>query len=224
MPINLRKGDKGEAIKQLQHLLNAHGANLNPLGNFLDLTEAAVMEFQVKNGFPKTGIVDDTTYAALVKQPVLTFNDTVLSIARSQLGMAEIPHGSNWGKHVEKYLRSVGIGFPAAWCMAFVYWVFEQACKETGNDNLLVKTGGVMRQWNECKKTLRTKTPQRGAIFIMDYGKGLGHTGIVEKVLPDGKIQTIEGNTNDDGSREGYEVARHTRNASLCKGFLYLNL
>lgn len=148
--------------------------------------------------------------------------DRVLSVARSQVGFAEIPKTSNWGKHVQKYLKSVGITYPAAWCMAFVYWCVNEACKEVGVKNNLIVTGGVLKQWNEIAPRFKATQPKRGCIFIMDYGKGLGHTGIVENILPDGKIATIEGNTNDEGSREGYEVARRTRNIEDCKGFIYL--
>lgn len=149
----------------------------------------------------------------------LSLQDRVLSIARSQMGFAEIPHGSNWGKHVKKYLNSVGINFPAAWCMAFVYWVFEEAAKEAALKNELVKTGGVLHQWNNVSKKYKSKMPLRGGVFIMDFGKGTGHTGIIEKVDGD-YIHTIEGNTNDEGSREGYEVARRKRKISSCKGFI----
>ena len=55
----------------------------------------------------------------------------------------------------------------------------------------------------------------------MDFGKGLGHTGFVEKVEGN-VIHTIEGNTNDTGSREGYEVCRRTRKVEQCKGFIRL--
>lgn len=140
-----------------------------------------------------------------------------LEIARGELGKAEVPNGSNWGPHVQKYLASVGITFPASWCMAFVYWCAKSAYPNQ-DEGGLKRTGGVLDQWNS-RPALRVKTPQPGDIFIMDFGKGLGHTGIVEQVLGD-KILTIEGNTNDEGSREGYEVAKRTRNISSCKGFL----
>ena len=39
-----------------------------------------------------------------------------------------------------------------------------------------------------------------GMIFTMDFGGGAGHTGLVESV-DGGRLVTIEGNTNDDGSR-----------------------
>jgi hypothetical protein len=47
----------------------------------------------------------------------------------------------------------------------------------------------------------------------------LGHTGIVESVEGD-YVHTIEGNTNEDGSREGYEVARRKSLIKSIHGFL----
>lgn len=138
----------------------------------------------------------------------------VLEVAASQIGVEEIPRGSNWGDTVKKYLNSVGINFPASWCMAFVYW----CCKEAGVTHM-VKTGGVLAAWNKVDKKYKTTEPSVGDVFIMDYGKGLGHTGFVEKVVGD-TLHTIEGNTNDSGSREGYEVCRRQRKISQCKGFI----
>lgn len=151
----------------------------------------------------------------------LTTSYRALSVARSQMGFQEIPKGSNWGPHVRKYLASVGINFAASWCMAFVYWCYQQACKEMNIDNPLVKTGGVLKQWNEIDKKYKANVPQVGCIFIMDYGGGLGHTGIVERIDGD-TLYTIEGNTNDEGSREGYEVCRRTRKVAKCVGFIYI--
>jgi hypothetical protein len=138
-----------------------------------------------------------------------------LDVAISQLGVHEQPKGSNSGPEVDEYLKSVGIGFPAAWCMAFVYW----CVKKSGIKNPLIRSGGVLSQWNVVDKKYKFAKPQVGDIFIMDYGKGLGHTGFVERV--EGLIiHTIEGNTNDEGSREGYEVCRRTREISKCRGFI----
>lgn len=142
-----------------------------------------------------------------------------LEIAIGELGKAEQPHGSNWGPHVQKYLASVGIKFPAAWCMAFVYW----CCSTADQDTPLAKTGGVLDQWNKVMPRYKVKKPEPGDIFVMNFGKGLGHTGFVERV--DGlNILTIEGNTNDEGSREGYEVARRVRKISACVGFIRVTL
>lgn len=144
----------------------------------------------------------------------MTLQAQALKKAITQLGQHENPLGSNWGKPVQDYLKAVNIGFPASWCMAFVYWCY-------GNENNpLIKTGGVLRAWNEADKKYRVVgEPQPGDIFIMNFGKGLGHTGIVEKVDKT-FVYTIDGNTNDSGSREGIEVCRKQRLRSKMVGYL----
>ena len=138
-----------------------------------------------------------------------------LDVAQSQIGIEEVPRGSNWGPEVSKYLKSVGINFQASWCMAFVYW----CCKQVNPNTPLIKTGGVLAMWNKIPKQYRATEPRVGDIFIMDFGGGLGHTGFIEKVEGD-TLHTIEGNTNDTGSREGYEVCRRKRSKSKMKGYI----
>lgn len=142
-----------------------------------------------------------------------------LKVAATQIGVSEKPRGSNDGPEVRQYLAAVKLGPGYAWCMAFVYWCVAQACRDLHQVNPLLQTGGVLRQWNE-RPALRVTTPRPGDVFVMEFAKGQGHTGFVEAVLADGTIRTIEGNTNDDGSREGYEVARRVRKVSTIKGFL----
>lgn len=144
--------------------------------------------------------------------------DTTIKTAITQLGVEERPKGSNAGPEVEIYLKSVGLGKGYAWCMAFVYWVVNQSALKTAIKNPLKKTAGVLAQYQACL-SLVTKTPKPGDVFIMDFGKGLGHTGFVEKVVGT-KVHTIEGNTNDQGSREGYAVCRRKREISTIKAFI----
>lgn len=143
-----------------------------------------------------------------------------LEIAKTQLGVQEIPRGSNAGPAVEKYLKSVGLGKGYAWCMAFMYWCTKEASTQLGLENPLYKTAGVLAMYNKEKDSVVTD-PQPGDLFIMDFGKGQGHTGIVEKV-ENNTIHTIEGNTNDEGSREGYEVCRRQRKTNTIKAYLRL--
>jgi len=145
-----------------------------------------------------------------------------INVAQKQIGVEEYPKGSNGGKQVEEYLKAVGLGKGYAWCMAFVYWCVLQDCNAKGSKMPLKRTGGVNDQYIACKK-LAVQTPKAGDIFIMVNPNGTGHTGFVEKVLENGLLQTIEGNTNGDGSREGYQVARRTRNIKTIKAFIRLN-
>lgn len=139
--------------------------------------------------------------------------DAALVVAQTQIGEKENPLGSNWGHPVQDYLASVDVHFAASWCMAFLYWCFDHAAGQLGQANPLFKTGGVLAQWRNRKAN---QVPVGAAvlpgdIFVMDLGSGLGHTGIVESIDADGTLHTIEGNTNDNGSREGIEVERKIR-------------
>jgi hypothetical protein len=145
-------------------------------------------------------------------------SERALAVAVTQLGVTEVPKGSNAGPEVEAYLKSVGLGKGYSWCMAFVYWCTNQASIQIASNNPLKKTAGVLDQLNS-RQSLVTKVPVPGDIFIMDFGKGQGHTGFVESVAGN-IIHTIEGNTNDDGSREGYEVCKRERNINTIKAFI----
>lgn len=157
----------------------------------------------------------------------MILSEKALAIAITQLGIRE-KGSSNSGKEVDQYLKSVGLNPGNPWCMAFVYWCYNQAAAVTGTPNFLIRTGGVLHQWNEQQAKRKIvldkvlKNPdiiKPGAVFIMDYGKGTGHTGLVARIHG-GCIETIEGNTNDEGSREGYEVCRRTRKLASVKGFI----
>lgn len=145
-----------------------------------------------------------------------------LDVAITQIGQTEKPLSSNWGEPVRTYLASVGINFPASWCMAFIYWCFMSAAKQLGISNTAIRTGGVLNAWNEARDEQKSKDPYVGSIFIMDFGHGLGHTGIVEKI-DDEFIYTIEGNTNLNGNRNGTTVERKKRDIKDCKIKGYLN-
>lgn len=140
-------------------------------------------------------------------------SDEALRIAVTQIGQTEKPLGSNWGEPVKTYLASVGINFPAAWCIAFAHWCFQEAADNLGVSNPVPKTGSVLHCWETAPATNKIiGRPQVGDIFIMDLGGGLGHAGFVEKIDVDNfTLFTIDGNTNVNGSREGVEVERKTR-------------
>ena len=130
-----------------------------------------------------------------------------LNIAASQLGQKETKPNS--GPMVDQYLASVGLEPGNSWCAAFVFWCFQMAANALDMLNPCPKTGGSLRLWELAPDTAKVRHPTRGSIFIMDHGKGHVHTGIVETVNGGGLIETIEGNTNRGGSRNGDSVWRH---------------
>lgn len=137
-----------------------------------------------------------------------TFNERLVIIAIGQLGVRE-EGGSNCGPKVEEYLASVNLSRGFAWCAAFVHWCCGEA-RGAGQVNPCPRTGGVIRLWTMAPAECIEMEPQPGYVFVLDRGNGKGHCGIVETVHDDGRITTIEGNTNAKGSREGDRVARQT--------------
>ena len=61
----LRVMDRGPAVRRLQELLNARGADLSPDGIFGVMTRDAVIRFQSENDLDADGIVGPATWAVL---------------------------------------------------------------------------------------------------------------------------------------------------------------
>ena len=136
----------------------------------------------------------------------------VLKIAAGQLGTTESPAGSNR----TKYGKWMGLdGQP--WCMSFVQWCFDQA-----GTPLPYKTGScsALLNWYRSHRpeSVFVSGPQPGDIAIFTFG----HTGIVEKALPNA-VQCIEGNTSPGaagGQDNGGGVYRRQRNMALVRAFI----
>lgn len=152
-------------------------------------------------------------------RPVATVETAVaslLAIAAKEVGVKEAP--GNRGPKVAEYMKAVGLREGFAWCAGFVSWCVQQTTKATGAVSALKYSAGVLVMWN-MNPGLRVKDPRPGDIFIMEFSKGTGHTGFVTGVTAT-EIKTIEGNTNDGGSREGDGVYRRTRKRKTIKGYL----
>lgn len=240
----IKKGETDKKIvKAIQEKLNEIGCGpIDVDGDFGPKTFNAVKLFQARsvdeNG--STLIVDGkigpiswqvlfgSGTIKVVTEPDSDLLGRVVKAAKSQVGVLEDPVGSNSGPEVDEYLASVGLDPGYFWCMAFVYWCFGKASKQSGVSNPAVKTAGVLNHWNNTSgKRITTQeavnNPSKikpGHIFIMSYGGGTGHTGIVESVSG-GFVNTIEGNTNEAGSRNGIGVFKRQRKInSINKGFI----
>ena len=69
MPAELRRGSRGEAVRDLQQRLTALGHDLatDELGRLGELTESAVRAFQDRRGLRVDGVVGRQTWSALVE-------------------------------------------------------------------------------------------------------------------------------------------------------------
>jgi CHAP domain len=129
----------------------------------------------------------------------------MVAVARSQIGVKELPRNSNDVKYTRWY------GIRAPWCAMFVSWVARQAgISQRVLPTFIYTPAGatffkLRGRWS--------RTPRVGAIAFYDRA-GLGrisHTGVIVRVLQDGWFEAVEGNTDDAGGRTGGRVMLKTR-------------
>ena len=155
-----------------------------------------------------------------------SFQEYIINIARREkpTGYKNMEiWGANDGPKVRKYLRSVGINFPAPWCAAFVYWCISKLVEELQLNTMPFPRTGycpTIELWAR-EHNILADTPEPGDVFLLYDYLGVAHTGFVTDVIVDDKlitIKTIEGNTNIGGSPEGigiFERERVIRNKNL---------
>lgn len=146
-----------------------------------------------------------------------------LDVAITYIGVRETTR--NRGPEVDGFLLDVGLDPTKgsyAWCAAFVFACFKRAANDLGIPNPVPRTAGVLKLWDRAPRWYRSK-PAPGAVFVVDHGKGKGHTGFVEALSPLHLI-SVEGNTNTGGSREGDGVYRRTRRLNEITGYLDFSL
>ncbi len=174
---------------------------------------------------------DETVPASSAPGNGLLINVLQVAAGEEAKHVREVPKNSNSGPEVDEYLRRVNILPGNSWCCAFVYWCFDEAAKKMGRSNPVVKTAGCLDHWNKSPSRGAVRIPaaqavgnpelvRSGMIFIMDHGKGLGHTGLVESAAG-GLLTTLEGNTDASKTREGGGVYRLTRKVTeINKGYI----
>jgi hypothetical protein len=116
------------------------------------------------------------------------------------------------------------------WCAGFVCFILHQACATIGIDPPLTPSVSCDTLASGARERglflpsapdLDANRLPPGSLFLnRRTGSNWTHTGIILSWQP-GVLETIEGNTNDDGSREGYEVC-HRRRGMQNKDFIGL--
>lgn len=137
----------------------------------------------------------------------------VLQVASGEVGVKEQPLGSNFGPRVSQYLGATGIRRPAYWCASFVAFVGQSAIGDVWPLPLSASCD-VLLDFARRHKCLYP-SPIAGDVFlVMASESDAIHTGFVTSVnLATKTVGTIEGNSNDGGSRNGIEVARRPARA-----------
>ena len=145
--------------------------------------------------------------------------NNVVAIATKEIGVRETTQ--NRGVQVEIYLKSVGLDYSHgytypgfSWCAAFVKWCMIKANIVTPGMNAMAAScynpDNVVYSDSVFHKAFAP-----GDIFTIYFESlgRVGHCGIISNI--NGNIlSTIEGNTNNDGSRNGNGVYARSRNIS----------
>jgi peptidoglycan hydrolase-like protein with peptidoglycan-binding domain len=227
----LVRGDFGHHVSQVQEHLCLAGFHTAVDGDFGPATEAALKEFQwsadaappAVDGKPMDfGCVSDRWWRALVaplwsvadlermRWPARSDGDVVAGFARGHLLSRPREVGKpNGGPWVRYYCR----GQEVPWCAGFATTVLSQSlghdewftlsCDDLASRAMMK---GRFRRWEDGVDGIRP-----GNLFVIrrDYNDWI-HCGIVT-VVGDGYFETIEGNTNTAGAREGTAVHTRTR-------------
>lgn len=225
----LSRGRKGAKVALVQEWLCFHGNALCVDGDFGPATEKAVRAFQRGSGLAESGAIDRATFRELVLPMLRTLTppasaladlgSTVVACAKQHL--AEHPReigGENSGPWVRLYTRGFqGRNYP--WCAGFVSFIVRQAADVMKMAPPLTYTLSCDALADEARQRgrflaegkLGGATPPPGTLFLCRQNPGdWTHTGLV--VGGDAQtFETIEGNTNDAGEREGYEVCLRMR-------------
>lgn len=130
--------------------------------------------------------------------------------AADVLKVREVPEGSNRGPDVDRYIRSAGFEPPQYWCAAFWYCML----KDSGADAKdLPNHPASVHGWLDWarKGGHLVARPKRTAVGLIIETPATGHLIVCSSVLLRTVVNTIEGNTNNNGSRNGYGVFRRTR-------------
>lgn len=205
-------------------------------GDYGQATEAAVKTWQQHKGLNPSGAVDLATFQVLSKALADAFTgplsgnglrERILEAAnlhlKSQPYELIINKQGNSGPWVRSYMDG-NEGKDWLWCMGFVQSIIDQAASSLDKDfrTLMpltyscdtVAIRGINRKLLITSKELRVNPSQvkPGDIFLLPKSKlDWYHTGLVVGVGSE-TFETVEGNTNNDGSSNGNGVYRRIRN------------
>jgi hypothetical protein len=247
----LRPGANDVYVKRVQEWLNIKRFSdsswryvVDTDGVYGPITEKVVRLFQQSCGLNADGIVGPKTYVELTRPMINAFtripninNIRPLIVAYSEQHLANHPvelYNANKGPWVRAYMDGID-GIDRPWCMGFVQTIMDQSFSTLGKNftDVMPRTVGcdVLGDYGGKSKQLIPNAALRAnpglaksgdAFLIAKGGDAYGwvHTGIVTEI--EGNfLHTIEGNSNETGSPEGFEAVRRVRDFSVNKIDIY---
>ena len=222
---------KSKGARLVQEYLKVNGINVAIDGDFGDGTAEGIKQFCAAQGIPAAAQVDQALMDRLAQPllraiapvaPAASLGETVVAAAKQHLKEHPIEiGGQNRGPWVRLYMTG-SEGDPFPWCAGFVTYVVRQAARAHGQPTPLERTFSCDVLGAEGKKEgrfVKRASPAQatpGSVFLVPHKSNPNdwiHTGIIAG--GNGTVfNTIEGNTNDSGSREGFEVCARIRNCA----------
>jgi hypothetical protein len=127
-------------------------------------------------------------------------------IAGAEVGQAEQPPGSNDSPRIAQYRSATAGSGVGPWCAYFVSWVARQAGMPLGDHGEGFGSVDQLYAWAQRNGRAVQNgpgvVPRPGDLIVFNE-----HIGIVEQVLPGGRIQTLEGNSSDRVSRNVHDFS-----------------
>ncbi len=126
----------------------------------------------------------------------------MVRLAEGEVGQAEMPPGSNDSPRIATYRQATAGAANAVgpWCAYFVSWLARSAGEPLGAQGQGFGSVDQLYSWAQSAGRAvpngQGYVPKPGDLIVFNE-----HVGMVESVLPNGQIQTIEGNSSDRVSR-----------------------
>lgn len=235
-PGDIAQGAAGRKARRVQEWLTIHGFRTPIDEDYSVATARAVTNFQAARGLTggTSGKVDQATWQELVAPMArafgtivasASFDATVRAVAEQHLREHPIEvGGQNCGPWVRAYMDGhQGPAWP--WCAGFVTFVMKQAAEIQGSETPIQGSVScdVLQAQAEKKRryvagssigSLASAGLGECCIFLVrNTSTDWTHTGFAIDMKHD-TFATIEGNTNDEGTREGFEVCKRVRGKS----------
>lgn len=178
----------------------------------------------------KTSAAFERYLEAIKEKPdQLSLAQIVANIAEREVGVREDPQDSNRGAKVEQYQGATwldGSGWP--WCAAFVCWCIREAGAAQDLTFQRPRTAGAWDfiRWANGQGLLNfdprgnDELIRRGDIVVFTFS----HIGICNATTETDHVNTVEGNTDASGSREGGGVYKKVRKRSQIRRVIRLEV
>lgn len=159
---------------------------------------------------------------AAVATSQLPLGQKMIELAKKEVGVEEV-NGTNCGPRVNEYKSATSLdpeqGWP--WCAAFICWLMREAMKDSSYTFKRPTTASAwgFEDWAAKQNNkVQLKKPHKDDIKAGDIVMfTFSHIGLAVSDPHDGYIDTIEGNTDGQGSREGGAVLKKKRKLSAIR-------